>query len=44
MMNSVDNDVKKLDALWRDYKILNDKNARNRAIEHYAPFSKICRR
>jgi len=39
-MNSVDNDVKKLDALWRDYKILNDKNARNQLIEHYAPLVK----
>jgi len=39
-MNQGDNDSKDLDTLWRNYKMLNDKNARDQLIVHYAPLVK----
>jgi len=36
-MNSGDNGSRDLDTLWRNYKMLNDKNARDQLIVHYAP-------
>ncbi len=32
--------IEKIDALWRDYKILRDKSAREMLITHYAPLVK----
>ncbi len=39
-MNSGDNGSRDLDTLWRNYKMLNDKNARDQLIVHYAPLVK----